>query len=398
MSKQDLHHFAVSANIPFSLSNSSSKSTKKRIRKRIVTKLSSDGEDSSFSSYDLEDSDNELQELEQLRAENSLLRQENIRLMHELDHGNILSDGKSWHDDGIVNSLTSVISSKPETRDGANATGARHRRTGPSTSRYDAVLHQEPETDSGSLSKSKKALKYPNIHKEGGGIENCKNGDNENITQSFRRDEESNSDDINNLEVDQAMSNASISNLLETESFRALFLDRAAWLVGLLILQSISGFILQSNEDMLQEHLPIVNFLTMLVGAGGNAGNQASVQAIRGLAIGWLNPRTIHAFLRREAKMALYLAVTLGLTGFIRAALFKTESAETVAITCSLVSIVLISVTLGSLLPLGMIKCRIDPAHSSTTIQVIMDILGVSITCWVSSYILKIQPLKGEAL
>lgn len=44
------------------------------------------------------------------------------------------------------------------------------------------------------------------------------------------------------------------------------------------------------------------------------------------------------------------------------------------------VLIVFISVLLGAALPLFMQLCGIDPAHSSTTIQVLMDILGVTIT------------------
>jgi hypothetical protein len=62
--------------------------------------------------------------------------------------------------------------------------------------------------------------------------------------------------------------------------FGSMILDRAGWLVGLLVLQSMSSFIIQRNEIMLQKHLVIVRFLTMLVGAGGNAGNQASVRGM----------------------------------------------------------------------------------------------------------------------
>ena len=61
------------------------------------------------------------------------------------------------------------------------------------------------------------------------------------------------------------------------KTFSAAVSDRAGWLVGLLILQSMSSFIISRNEKLLQQHLVIVRFLTMLVGAGGNAGNQASV-------------------------------------------------------------------------------------------------------------------------
>lgn len=62
---------------------------------------------------------------------------------------------------------------------------------------------------------------------------------------------------------------------------------------------------------------------------------------------------------------------------------------ETVSIVIALVSIVFISVVLGSTLPLMLQAMHVDPAHSSTSIQVIMDILGVLITCGVAMYILN---------
>lgn len=68
------------------------------------------------------------------------------------------------------------------------------------------------------------------------------------------------------------------SNNIQDEPFWSLVSDRARWLVGLLVFQSMSSFILARNEALLQQHTVIVRFLTMLVGAGGNAGNQASVR------------------------------------------------------------------------------------------------------------------------
>lgn len=67
---------------------------------------------------------------------------------------------------------------------------------------------------------------------------------------------------------------------IEEQTFWQCVSDRAGWLVGLLIMQSMSSFILARNEVLLQQHLVIVRFLTMLVGAGGNAGNQASVRGM----------------------------------------------------------------------------------------------------------------------
>lgn len=126
----------------------------------------------------------------------------------------------------------------------------------------------------------------------------------------------------------------------------------------------------------------------MLVGAGGNAGNQASVRVIRGLALGTLNESTQSQFLQREFKMAAALSGLLAVAGFIRAAVFATPFAETVAVTAALWMIVLTSVCLGAVLPLGLRRIGVDPAHSSTSIQVIMDILGVVLAVVVSSAVL----------
>ena len=158
----------------------------------------------------------------------------------------------------------------------------------------------------------------------------------------------------------------------EEQTFWQSIADRAGWLVGLLVLQSMSSFILARNEVLLQDHVIIVQFLTMLVGAGGNAGNQASVRVIRGLAIGSVTDQNQRQYLKREFHQGFILSLVIGVAGCIRAAIFLTPFMETIAITSSLFMIVIISVVLGALLPLGMRMVGIDPAHSSTTIQVIM--------------------------
>lgn len=53
--------------------------------------------------------------------------------------------------------------------------------------------------------------------------------------------------------------------------------------MGLLIIQSTSSFVLNQYEDLLRDHIVVTLFLTMLVGAGGNAGNQSAIKVIRAL-------------------------------------------------------------------------------------------------------------------
>ena len=93
-------------------------------------------------------------------------------------------------------------------------------------------------------------------------------------------------------------------------------------------------------------------------------------------------------FLSRELRMAFALSAILSLAGFFRAIVFQTPLPETMAVTLALSMIVFSSICLGAVLPLVLQKMGVDPAHSSTTIQVIMDILGVVLTVLVSTAVL----------
>ena len=66
--------------------------------------------------------------------------------------------------------------------------------------------------------------------------------------------------------------------------------DRFGVLASLLVLQSLSSLVLQRYEQLLEHHIEITLFLTMVVGAGGNASNQSAVDVIRGLATGAIRP------------------------------------------------------------------------------------------------------------
>ena len=57
--------------------------------------------------------------------------------------------------------------------------------------------------------------------------------------------------------------------LVDNATFIQQLRKRAGVLVGLLVFQSCSSFILSSYERLLQKHSVVVFFLTMLVGAGG---------------------------------------------------------------------------------------------------------------------------------
>ena len=166
-------------------------------------------------------------------------------------------------------------------------------------------------------------------------------------------------------------------------------LDRFFLLAGLLFLQSCSSLVLSSYADFIQQHVIVTLYLTMLVGAGGNAGNQAAVLVIRMLATSSRRIQSLN-ILWREMKVAFVMGILMIVIGFGRVYIFEGGDVwATIAITASLYVIVTVSIVLGSALPLLLHRFRLDPAHAGPVIQVIMDILGVLVTCAICSVILQ---------
>jgi Mg/Co/Ni transporter MgtE len=179
-----------------------------------------------------------------------------------------------------------------------------------------------------------------------------------------------------------------------------LYLERVGWLVALLMLQSFSSFILASFEKLLSQHIIISLFLTMLIGSGGNAGSQSTVIIIRGIATGDIPKSKIMDVLWKEMRVGLLVSVSIGFVGFLRVLFYRLITPENLstgmiaqeltAITLSLIIIVFVSVVVGTLLPLFLhFTLQLDSANvASPALQVLMDIIGVTIVCVVCQIVL----------
>lgn len=188
------------------------------------------------------------------------------------------------------------------------------------------------------------------------------------------------------------------------------FVPRACCLLVLLALQSTSSFVLEYFQLLIQQHPPIIFFLTMLVGAGGNAGCQSAVKVIRQLAIagargngtpppcGEKGSRTpiLRSVIATEVKVGAGLALILSVASLVRCVLFQVRLDECFAICLSMIAIVFVSTSVGATLPLVFQNLGLDPVHAGSAIQVIMDIGGVILTCVVSSLVLGL-PLTRSA-
>lgn len=168
-----------------------------------------------------------------------------------------------------------------------------------------------------------------------------------------------------------------------------LIWQRSAWLIGLLLLQSLSSFILNNYQSIVDKFFIIPMFLTMLIGTGGNAGNQSSAIVIRGLATGQISRKNSLKVLLREFGASITIAFLLAIVSFSRVFLFEQDLLSAFTVSVALFVIVIMSMFFGTILPLLLERLNLDPAYSAAPfLATLMDILGVLTYCFIVSRIL----------
>jgi Mg2+ transporter MgtE len=172
--------------------------------------------------------------------------------------------------------------------------------------------------------------------------------------------------------------------------FISLIRGRLSWLVALLLFQSISSVILGYFEELIERHVVIALFLTMLIGTGGNAGNQSSAIVIRGLATGEIHRQNAYLVISREFRLAVIMAFILSIVAFFRVFVSvpsNIKAALTVSI--ALFLIVISSIVAGAVAPLLLEQCGADPAYcASPALATATDVIGVLLICTVATIIL----------
>lgn len=176
---------------------------------------------------------------------------------------------------------------------------------------------------------------------------------------------------------------------LEESFFKQLY-QRSYILIVLMLAQSLSSAIIKSNTDLLAGVAGglLFQFLTMLTSTGGNASSQTSGVIIQGMASGEINNANVRRFFRREFFLALAIAVVLGAVAFARAYVSSGHTMGSVTVSCSVMCIVVVSIFIGSTVPVLLRKLSIDPAYwAGPVLGTVMDVLGLLIYCLIAQSI-----------
>jgi magnesium transporter len=168
---------------------------------------------------------------------------------------------------------------------------------------------------------------------------------------------------------------------------------RVVWLLVLLLTNSVTGSILKTQQDLLQQVVALSFFIPLLTGTGGNVGAQSSTVVIRGMNTDEIRTLGPWQVISREAMAGALLGSILGVLATIWANLFVVQGQLSVAIAVgiSLLAISILASVAGSALPFLFRSLKLDPAlMSAPFITTAVDVLGVLIYFNLARFILRI--------
>lgn len=155
---------------------------------------------------------------------------------------------------------------------------------------------------------------------------------------------------------------------------------RVGWLVLLLIFDFLTGTVLKNFEHALSSVVALAFFIPMLLDTGGNAGAQASITIIRGLATGDVNLKNIFRIVKLEVLTALFIGLIVGSVAFARAFLLQRDFILAIVVGLTMFLISLLAISTGIFLPLFSKKVGLDPAVLAGPITTsVVDIVGLII-------------------
>ena len=155
---------------------------------------------------------------------------------------------------------------------------------------------------------------------------------------------------------------------------------RVLWLFVLLITNTITGTIIKSQEDILEQVVILTAFIPLLTGTGGNVGAQSSTVVIRGMSTDEIRSLGVWQVIGREAIAGAFLGIMLGGIATVWAYFLQDRPEVAFTVGSSLVAISVIASVSGSALPFLFRSFRLDPAlMSAPFITTAVDVLGVLI-------------------
>jgi magnesium transporter len=171
---------------------------------------------------------------------------------------------------------------------------------------------------------------------------------------------------------------------------RMIVRSRIVWLLVLAVGATLTVQVLEVFEATISQMVVLSVFIPLLIGTGGNTGNQAATTITRALALDDVAPRDAGRVLAREARTGASLGLLLGAAGFALAAIVYGAAVGAV-IGLTLLAICTLAASVGGVMPLVAKTLRADPAvFSNPFITTFVDATGLIIYFLIARLVLNL--------
>jgi magnesium transporter len=190
--------------------------------------------------------------------------------------------------------------------------------------------------------------------------------------------------------TEEAQMSAAVEPLEEgymQTSLVTLWWKRGVWLTVLFVTAMFTATALHHYEDQLSKWKWLVIFIPLIMGSGGNTGNQSATLIITALTNGNVKLKDWREIAWRELRVGLMLGGLLAVLGLILSWIQTRHESQALAhrfwplvVPLTLVLVVTCGAVSGSLLPLIFKRLGLDPAlMSNPFVAAISDILAIVI-------------------
>ncbi len=193
--------------------------------------------------------------------------------------------------------------------------------------------------------------------------------------------EDENTEDFEKM----ALLSPSEDEYLKTGVF-TLFKNRIFWLLILMFSATFTCQIIEGFEDKLSMIVGLTAAIPLIMGTGGNCGNQVSTLVIRGLALGDIEISDYFRVLWKEIRVAVLCGITLAVANYGRMWLVKlvtgseVESSTFIVVCLAMACAVIVAKAIGCTLPILAKLLHFDPAiMAGPLITTIVDTLTLVI-------------------
>ena len=162
--------------------------------------------------------------------------------------------------------------------------------------------------------------------------------------------------------------------------------NRFGWLLLLMIASTFTGQIIEGFENQLATIAGLTACIPMLMGTGGNSGNQVSTLIIRGLALDEIRVKDYLKVLWKEIRVSVLVGFCLALVNVLRMIVLRytigSDSSNSVILVVSLSvwCVVIVAKIMGCTLPIIAKILKLDPAMmTGPMISTVVDAVSLLI-------------------